>query len=168
MILTQGSASAWQRLTCFLFGQLGEDVVYGLGVGVDAKFLHQAIANHDTPRGRSLPLVFGKQFSIHAYGAAGGPKCSDNVAIVKCVFVGNPIIRTHSEIPSPAYAHIFAAMHGVAQRIDKDVILRHQRCQLVLLIDGIEKRKNGFDGAHGTCTQIRPIRSSLRHASLRT
>ena len=46
--------------------------------------------------------------------------------------------------------HFFAAAYGIAERVNEDVILRHQLGEFVgvVLVDGIEKRENCFDRTH--------------------
>jgi hypothetical protein len=73
-----------------------------------------------------LPFVFGEQFSVHADGASSRPENGDRVAGVQDVFVRHTVVRAHGEIGAPAGTHRFAPAHGIAERVDKDVIVGHQ------------------------------------------
>jgi hypothetical protein len=82
-----------------------------------------------------LPLVFGEQVSVHADGATGGPEYCDGVAAVNAVFVLYAIVRADGEIGAPGGPNFLAAAHGIAERVDEDVITRHHLRQPFGIVD---------------------------------
>ncbi len=102
-----------------------------------------AVLDIGAPGGGRLPFVFGEQFFVQADGASSRSKCRDGVAVRKNLFVRRPVVRAHGEIGAPASQHFSAAAHGIAERVDEDVIGGHEFGELagIVLINGVEMPK---------------------------
>src|SRR5579863_1721758 len=109
-------------------------LVHRFIVCVDAPLFYLAFLHHCQPRCRRAPL-------ISLDGAACCAEYRNAVSVAENLFVRGPIIRAHAVVSAPAAAHLFPAFYLVSQRVGKDVIFRHQLCQLVYiaLVDAVQK-----------------------------
>ncbi len=106
--------------------------------------------HHRPPGRRSAPTIVRSQFAVRRIGAPRYSSRNYQVPISERFLNLNRIIGHHRKISRPTLAHRLATTKLSAERIHKQMILRHQPTKVIHIpaIDGVYKLVKHFDGSH--------------------
>jgi len=97
-----------------------------LVVSVDAPLGDLAFLNKRAEDGGSFPAIFGVELAVGRVCALGDTQHDDDRAVGVGFLNGDCVVGNHLEVGGPSGLHFFAATYGVAQRVNKAVLRRHE------------------------------------------